>query len=218
MEYSKKPLNTVKRIPKRGNYNKDEIFDILDSNFIGYMGYVYKGYSITIPMAYGRNGNEIYIHGSSKNRMINSIQECEKVSMTVTEIKALVLAKSVFHHSMNYRSAVIFGKASLVESENEKIDVLKIITENILKGRWKEARLPNKKELKATAVLKIQIESASAKIREGEPIDEKEDLNSGIWSGLLTINSDFGKVISDSNSNGLKIPDSLEKFLLRNEY
>ncbi|MEQ8359243.1 MAG: pyridoxamine 5'-phosphate oxidase family protein [Cytophagales bacterium] len=213
MEYSKKPLNTVKRNPKRGNYNSDEIFAILDSNFIGYLGYVYEDYPITIPMAYGRNGDEIYIHGSSKNRMINSILECEKVSMTVTELNALVLAKSVFHHSMNYRSAVIFGKASLVESENEKMDVLKIITENIIKGRWKEARLPNKKELKATAVLKIQIESASAKIREGEPIDEKEDLNSGIWSGLLTIDSDFGKVISDSNSNGLKIPDSLEKFL-----
>ncbi len=213
MEYSKKPLNTLKRNPKRGNYNREEIFDILDKNFIGYLAYNYEGYPITIPMAYGRKGDEIFIHGSAKNRMINSILDCQKISMTVTELKALVLAKSVFHHSMNYRSAVVFGKAITLESEMEKTEALEIITENILLGRWSEARLPNQKELKATAVVKFKIETASAKIREGEPIDEKSDLNSGIWSGLLSIDSSFGKVIGDSNSKGLKIPDSLKKFV-----
>lgn len=210
MNYSKNELNTVKRSPKRGIYDKEKVFDILDRSFIAYVSYSFSGHIITIPTAYGRLDESIYIHGAISNRMIKSILEEKKASFTVSILNDLVLAKSAFHHSMNYESVVAFCEVENIESPDEKYDALKCISENILKGRWEDSRKPNDKELKATAVVKLNISEAAAKCRYGDPIDDKEDEKLKIWSGLLPINDQFGSPIADSLSQDISIPDYLK--------
>jgi hypothetical protein len=144
--------------------------------------------------------------------MMDHIIESKKVSMTVTNLHALVLAKSTFHHSMNYESVVIFGNAEEITGKDEKNHALEVITEHILKGRWNETRFPNDKELKITKVIKINMETASAKARSGDPIDDKIDQSLKIWSGLLPLNKGYGKPIADSFSKNLELPDSLKTF------
>lgn len=183
-EFQKTPRNKVKRIPKRGHYDHETIFGILDAGFLCHVGFVVEGQPFVIPTAYGRDGDKIYLHGSSKSRMMMSLNEGLSVCLTVTHLDGLVLARSAFHHSMNYRSAVIFGKAHLVEGE-EKDRALFLISESILKGRWDEVRGPNPQELKATTVLCVTIETASAKVRTGPPGDEEEDYALPIWAGVL---------------------------------
>jgi len=185
-EYSKTTKNQVKRIPKRGHYDQKTIFEILDAGFLAHVGFVVDGAPFVIPTAYGRDGEVIYLHGASKSRMLTNLKEGIPVCLTVTHLDGLVLARSSFNHSMNYRSVVLFGTAKEVDKE-DKYDALQIISENILKGRWDEAREPNQKELKATTVLALQIDQASAKIRSGPPVDDKSDYDLPIWAGVLPI-------------------------------
>ena len=196
-EFNQTALNKVKRGSNRAIYNKDQVYDILDSHFICHVCYIYEGSAICIPTGYGRQGDVILLHGAFKNRMLLSLLESEKVSLTVTHLDGFVLARSVFNHSFNYRSAVVFGKARLIEDPEEKNDALRTITENIIPGRWEEARLPNEKELKITTVIAIGIDEASAKVRTGPPIDHEEDYNLDIWAGVLPLQTVPGKPISD---------------------
>ncbi len=182
----------VKRVPKRGQYDKQTIHDILDESFICHVGFVHDGYPVVIPTAYGRKDNFIYLHGSTASRMMKNLSHGLEVCVTVTKVTGLVLAKSAFHHSMNYASVVVFGRASLVESDEEKMLGLKSFTDHVLPGRWDEARIPNKKELKGTMVLKLPIDEASAKIRTGPPVDDKADQQLPIWSGVLPIQQVYG--------------------------
>ncbi len=186
----------VKRAPKRGIYNREEIDEILDRNNICHLGFVHEGFPVVIPTVYGRSGDCIYIHGSTASRMMKNLAQGFECCATVTKVNDLVLAKSAFHHSMNYESVVIFGKAVPVEGEGEKVEALKVITNHIIRGRWDEVRAPNKKELKGTAVLKLSLEQASAKRRTGMPIDDKADEKLPIWSGLLPVNQGYGTAIS----------------------
>ena len=184
-EFKPSARNKVKRIPKRGHYDKKTIYEILDAAFICHLGFTMpNGQPFVIPTAYGRDGDRIYVHGATKSRMMMAAKEGIPVCLTVTHLDGIVLARSAFHHSMNYRSAVVFGKAKEVLDE-EKEHALLVISESILKGRWDESRLPNAKELKATTVLAIEIEEASAKIRDAGPSDEKADYELPIWAGVV---------------------------------
>ena len=192
MDFPKTDRNRVKRIPKRGHYGRETIYPILDAGFICHLGFVTPdGQPFVIPTAYGREGDRIYIHGATKSRMLVNAKTGIPVCLTVTHIDGLVLARSTFHHSVNYRSAVVFGKAKEIHGE-EKEKALGVITDYILKGRWDESRLPNEKEMKATSVLAIDIEEASAKIRTGGPSDEKEDYELPIWAGVVPMKMVYG--------------------------
>jgi len=203
----------VKRIPKRGHYDEKTLFEILDDGFICHVGFSIEGQPFVIPTLYGRDGNRVYLHGASTSRMLKSLEKGISVCITVTHIDALVLARSAFHHSMNYRSAVVFGKATKV-SDEEKEKVLKIISDQVIPGRWEEVRSPNQKELKATTVLELTIDEASSKIRTGPPGDEKEDLELGIWAGLVPMTTSFGNPLADEFVKGEETPDSVKRFCM----
>ncbi len=188
--------NKVKRVPVRGAYDKKTCYEILDAGFLCHMGFTVNGQPFVIPTLYGRDGDKIYVHGASTSRLITEIEKGIQVCLTVTHVDGLVLARSAFHHSMNYRSVVVFGKAEEVSEEKKEI-ALKVISDNIIQGRWEESRLPNPKELTATTVLEIQIDQASSKIRTGGPIDDKEDYDLDIWAGVLPIIPTFGTPIDD---------------------
>jgi len=192
--------NKVKRAPSRGHYDNEIIYPILDSAFVCHMGFAIKGQPYVIPTLYGRDGDTIFIHGASSSRMLLHYQQEVPVCLTVTHIDGLVLARSAFHHSMNYRSAVIFGKARKVANK-DKNEALKIISDHIIKGRWEEVRPPSEKELKATTVLAITIEQASAKIRQGPPSDEREDYALEAWAGVVPMQIVKQKPIKDELLN-----------------
>jgi len=183
----------VSRVPSRGHYDKETIYRILDENFYCHVGFVHEGYPVVIPTAYGRNDDEIYLHGSTASRMVKDLSQGIEVCITVSKVNGLVLAKSGFHHSMNYESVVIFGKAVLIESRQEKLDALEVVTDHIIKGRWDEVRETTDKELKGTAVLKMSLEKASAKIRDVGVKDDKADLDLPIWSGVIPIEHIYGQ-------------------------
>jgi nitroimidazol reductase NimA-like FMN-containing flavoprotein (pyridoxamine 5'-phosphate oxidase superfamily) len=194
--FPKSTRNTVKRIPKRGRYDRATIYEILDAAFLCHVGFSIDGQPFVIPTAYGREGDTIYLHGATTSRMLVLLQKGLPVCLTVTRLDGLVLARSAFHHSMNYRSAVVFGQATLVPDE-QKERALEVISEQILRGRWAETRKPYPKELKATTVLAVTIEEASAKIRTGPPGDEPEDYELPIWAGVLPIRQTFGEPEAD---------------------
>lgn len=209
MEFPKNERNQVQRIPNRGQYDHETIYGILDAAFLCHVGFVVDGQPFVIPTAYGREGDTIYLHGASTSRMLTQLATGIPACLTVTHLDGLVLARSAFHHSMNYRSAVVFGTAVLVD-EAEKERALFVISENILRGRWEESRKPIAKELKATAVLALKIESASAKIRTGPPKDEEEDYELPIWAGVIPIHQQMGAPLADELlAEGIEIPESV---------
>jgi uncharacterized protein len=187
----------LKRLPKRGNFDRETVYNILDEAFICHVGFTVEGQTFVIPTAYGRHGDTLYIHGSAASRMMREMSKGVDVCVTVTLVDGLVLARSAFHHSMNYRSVVIFGKAEIIADEAEKNDALFAFTENLIKGRWDEVRQPNSKELKATTVLRLPINEASAKIRTGDPIDDEEDMNLDVWAGVIPLQVIADKPIND---------------------
>ena len=189
-------LNTVKRLPKRGHYDKETIFGILDHQFLCHLAWEMEGQPFMIPTAFGRKEETIYVHGSSKSRMLSSLSDGRPLCMVVTQVDGLVLARSAFHHSMNYQSVVIYGHAHEVEGD-EKYEALKIVSDQIIKGRWDEVRLPTPIEMKATTVLAITIDTASAKIRTGPPVDDEADYDLPIWAGILPAQLKFDSPIAD---------------------
>ncbi len=189
--FKKNPRNTVRRIPSRGVYDRDAIYSILDAAYLCHVGFSVDGQPFVIPTAYGRHGDKMYFHGAVKSRMMLQLKEQIPVCVTVTLLDGLVLARSAFHHSMNYRSAVLFGKAREIADPEEKDRALYYISEQILPGRWAEVRGPNPNELAATSVLEMTIEEASAKIRLGGPKDDQEDYDLPVWAGVLPVNSIF---------------------------
>jgi len=208
-EFEKLPLNTVKRLPKRGHYDKETIFGILDEHFVCHLGWEVDGQPYLIPTAFGRKGETIYVHGSSKSRMLSALTAGRPLCLVVTHIDGLVLARSAFHHSMNYRSAIIYGHAHEIDGE-EKKEALLIVSEQILPGRWDEVRLPTDLEMKATTVLAIEIDAASAKIRTGPPADEEEDYDLPIWAGVLPVHLAFeDPVVDPAMKHQLSEPPSI---------
>ena len=201
---------TLKRLPKRGNYERETVNKILDEGFVCHVGFVVDGRPFVIPTGYGRSGDMLYIHGSAASRMLRTLREGIDVCVTVTLIDGLVLARSAFHHSMNYRSVVVFGRARVVEDEDEKMEVLRVFTDHIMRHRWEETREPNQNELRATLVLALPLEEASAKIRTGPPIDDEEDYALPVWAGVLPLHLTTGETIPDPRLNSdIELPQSV---------
>ena len=197
----------VRRLPKRGNYDRDTIHAILDEAFICHVGFTVEAQPYVIPTGFARVDDHLYIHGSSASRMLRSLAEGIDVCVTVTLIDGLVLARSAFHHSINYRSVVILGKAELVDDPAEKYKAMEAFTEHIVPGRWADVRWPNELELKATTVLKLPIEEASAKIRTGGPIDDEEDYSLDVWAGVLPMNFNAGEPLRDElTASDIEVP------------
>lgn len=195
--YSINDRNKIKRVPKRGHYDQETVHEILDAAFVCHVGMTVDGQPFVIPCAYGREGDTIYLHGATSSRMMKYGEEGLPICVTVTHVDGIVLARSAFHHSMNYRSAVCFGTAKPLLTEEEKNHALKVVSDQILKGRWEESRLPNSKELKATTVLAMKIDQASAKIRVGGPSDDKPDYDLDIWAGVLPMEVVYKSPIAD---------------------
>ncbi|AXT55008.1 pyridoxamine 5'-phosphate oxidase family protein [Aquimarina sp. AD1] len=213
-EYKVTPLNKVIRGAKRATYDKMEINKILDDTFLCHVGYVWNNQAIVIPTAYGREGDTIYIHGSLKNRMIVNLLEEGKASISVTHLDGLILARSAFHHSANYRSVTVFGNVRKVEDPKEKMSALECILNHMVPGHWNNIRKPNTKEFNATLVMAIKIDTASAKVRAEGVVDEKEDHNLPIWAGVVPIKQVAYEPISESNLNPeIKIPNAVSQYV-----
>jgi nitroimidazol reductase NimA-like FMN-containing flavoprotein (pyridoxamine 5'-phosphate oxidase superfamily) len=204
---------TLRRLPKRGSFERRVVYEILDEGFVCHVGFVASGQPFVIPTAYGRVGDEIYFHGARASRMLKTLSEGADVCLTVTLVDGLVLARSAFHHSINYRSVVVFGRARVVESDEEKNAALASFTNHIVPARWDEVRPPNTQELNATLVLALPLSEASAKVRTGPPIDDEEDYELPIWAGVLPLQTVAGDVIPDPRlPSGMKPSESVEHF------
>jgi nitroimidazol reductase NimA-like FMN-containing flavoprotein (pyridoxamine 5'-phosphate oxidase superfamily) len=187
----------VVREAERAVYERETVYKILDEGFLCHVGFMLDGQPFVIPTSYGRKDADLYIHGSAASRMLRQMKDGIPVCVTVTLLDGLVLARSVFNHSMNYRSVVILGKATLVDEPNEKLSALRALSEHILPGRWDDARQPNERELKATSVLRVPIEEFSAKVRVGPPIDDAEDYAFPTWAGVIPLEMKPGAPIRD---------------------
>lgn len=179
--------NTIRRLPKRGRYEREEVYATLDEGLVCHVGFVANGQPFVIPTGYARLGDELYLHGARASRMLKALAAGADVCVTVTLLDGLVLARSAFHHSMNYRSVVVFGRARAVEDEAEKLAALRAFTEHVVPGRWDEVRWPNEQELGATLVVALPLAEASAKVRTGPPVDDEEDYLLPVWAGELPL-------------------------------
>ena len=203
----------LQRLPKRGSQERELIYRVLDEALIAHVGFIANNQPFVIPMAYGREGDRLYLHGSSVSRLLNTLEQGVDVCLTVTIVDGLVIARSLCHHSMNYRSVVLFGKAQLVTSESEKMTALQALTTQMIPHRWQAARLPNAQELKATKVLSLPITEGSAKIRTGEPIDDLEDYLLPFWAGQLPLKLTPGIPIADSQlSPEITVPQNIANY------
>ena len=191
----------IKRLPKRASYDFKKITKILDDSFVCHIGFSINGQPFVIPTCYGRKNDEIFFHGAKTSRMLGHIKTSSEICVTITLLDGIVLARSAFHHSINYRSVVLFGKANELTNPKEKIKALKIITEHIIFGRWNDVRKPNEKELNATSVFSLKIDEASAKVRKGGPVDDMEDMDLNVWAGVLPLKIISGKPMKDSKLN-----------------
>jgi nitroimidazol reductase NimA-like FMN-containing flavoprotein (pyridoxamine 5'-phosphate oxidase superfamily) len=197
----------VVREAERGVYDRGTVYCILDEGFIGHVGFVVDGQPFVIPTAYGRSGDTLYVHGSAASRMLRNLDQGVPVCLTVTVLDGLVLARSIFNHSMNYRSVVILGTATAVQNPAEKLKALQLLSEHILPGRWADARYPNERELKATLVLRVPIDEFSAKVRQGPPVDDEEDYGFRTWAGVIPLTMLPGSPIPDPRCDpGIPIP------------
>jgi uncharacterized protein len=203
----------VIREPQRGVFDRDTIYKILDEGFICHVGFAVDGQPFVIPTMFARIGDAIYFHGSAASRMLRNVSAGIAVCVTVTLVDGLVLARSVFNHSMNYRSVVALGKATLVDAGAEKMEALRGFTEKILPGRWEEARQPNEKELKATSILRLELTEVSAKVRVGPPEDDAEDYALQIWAGVLPMELKAEEPIRDERCDGsISLPEYLKDY------
>jgi nitroimidazol reductase NimA-like FMN-containing flavoprotein (pyridoxamine 5'-phosphate oxidase superfamily) len=212
-DFQPTPRTQVKRLPKRGHYERETVYQILDTAFVCHVGFAVDGQPYVIPTNFGRSEDTLYLHGSAASRMLKTLSEGIPVCVTVTHVDGLVLARSAFHHSVNYRSVVILGTARLVEDPAEKMEALRIFTDHVMKGRWDDVRIPNDQELKATTVLSLQLEEVSAKVRTGGPIDDEEDYLLPVWAGVLPLETKPKEPIPDEKRKGdPPIPEYMKKY------
>jgi nitroimidazol reductase NimA-like FMN-containing flavoprotein (pyridoxamine 5'-phosphate oxidase superfamily) len=204
---------TVKRLATRGNYDADTVHAILDEGLICHVGFTVNGSPVVIPTIHTRVGDMLYFHGSAASRMLRTLRDGVDACVCVTLLDGLVLARSSFHHSMNYRSAVVFGRATEVTDREEKVRVLDALVEHVARGRSADARRPNEIELKQTLVLALPINEASAKIRTGGPVDDEEDYALPIWAGVLPLRMTPGAVVPDDRLGaGIALPDYIANY------
>jgi len=205
MDFPRTDRTTLKRLPKRGVYDRESVYGILDEGFICHVGFAADGKPFVIPTGYARVDDRLYIHGSQASRMLRTLAGGVDVCVTVTLLDGLVLARSAFHHSMNYRSVVIFGRATPVEDKEAKVAALFAFSEHVIPGRWAEVREPTQQELAATTVLSLELAEASAKVRSGPPLDDEEDYALRVWAGVIPLHLAAGEPIKDP-----RLPDEVE--------
>lgn len=189
----------LKRLPKRGVFDRAAVYDILDEGFVCHVGFVVDGQPFVVPTGYARVGDEIYLHGSAASRMVRSLAAGLDVCVTVTLVDGLVLARSAFHHSMNYRSVMILGRARLVTDPAEKTEALRAFTNHIVPDRWDGLRPVTSQELLGTSVLALPIEEASAKVRSGPPVDDEEDVTWPVWAGVIPLSLEPSAPVADDH-------------------
>lgn len=212
-EYPRTDRNIVRRLPNRGEYDKEAIHAIVDEALICHAGIVIDGRPVVLPTIHARIGETVYLHGAIANRMLNHASSGAEICLTMTLVDGIVFARSVFHHSMNYRSAVLFGTGRLVTDPDEKWKVFEALTEHVAKGRWKEARWPNEIEVKTTAIVAVEITSASAKVRTGPAKDEEEDYDLPVWAGVLPLSVAPGAPEPDERlKEGVEVPEYVKKY------
>lgn len=212
MEFTKTALNKVRRMPERGVYDRDAIYAIVDAALICHVGFVQDGQPFVIPTIHTRLGDDLLLHGAKASRLLKHVQAGQPICVSVTLLDGLVLARSVFHSSMNYRSVLIFGHGRTIEDRSEKLTGFAVLTEHLLPGRWQEARQPTEQELQATTLVAIAIDSASAKVRTGPPSDDEDDYSLPIWAGVLPIRQQFLEPEADARlATGIPLPDSIKK-------
>lgn len=208
--YPKTERNTVKRMAKRGDYDRATLYPIIDAALICHVGFVQAGQPYVIPTIHARRDDSLILHGAKASRLLKHIASGEPICITITHLDGLVLARSTFHSSMNYRSAVIFGRGRLIEDQAEKLRAFETLTEHLMPGRWADTRYPTPIELKGTSVVEVPIESASAKIRTGPPVDEEEDYALPIWAGVLPIEQRWLAPVADPLLGaGVEVPPYL---------
>ncbi len=208
--------NRIKRLPKRGHYDRKTIHRILDEALICHVAFVVKNQPYVIPINFARVEDRIILHGAKASRLLKHIESGHPICVEATIVDGLVLARSVFHHSMNYRSVVVFGKGRLIEDQQEKLAALQAVTEHLIPGRWQEARLPNRKELNATSVVSIDIDEASAKVRVGPPVDEQEDYVLPVWAGILPLQElPLAPIHDELQSAEIPLPEYVSRYSRR---
>ena len=207
MTFTQTERTKLKRLPKRGYFDRETVYGILDEGFICHVGFAPEGQPVVIPTGYARDGDKLYIHGSQASRMLRKLSSGVDACVTVTIIDGLVLARSAFHHSMNYRSVVIFGRATLVEDPEEKMAALLALSEHIIRGRWADVREPTEQEMKQTTVLSLPLAEASAKVRTGPPLDDEEDYAMDVWAGVVPLRLVADDPVADPRlTDGIQIP------------
>src|SRR5204863_3674974 len=192
---------TLKRLPYRGSYDRELIDQILDEGFVCHIGFAVGGQPFVIPTGYARVGDKLFIHGSQASRMLRTVGQGIDVCLTVTLIDGLVLARSAFHHSMNYRSVVVFGRAIVVDEREEKLAALRALSDHMIPGRWDDVREPNERELQLTTVLSLPLAEASAKVRTGPPLDDEEDYELDVWAGVIPL-----RLIANAPTSDPRLP------------
>ena len=199
----------VRRLPDRGTNDRTTAYEVIDEAYLAHVGFVVDGEPRVLPMTYGRDGDVLYLHGAVGNAMLRASVDTE-VCVTITLLDGLVLARSAFHHSMNYRSVMIFGLAMPVDERDEKTAALQALVEHVVPGRSADARPPSDKELRTTLVLRLPISEVSAKVRTGGPIDDEEDLALPVWAGQLPVATVFGSPIADTS--GIALPQYVRDY------
>lgn len=204
MKFPQTERTTLKRLPKRGVYDRELVYNILDEGFICHVSFAVDGQPFVIPTGYARVHNQLFIHGSQVSRMLRTLSTGIDVCVAVTLVDGLVLARSAFHHSINYRSVVIFGHASMVEERQAKLGALRAFSEHVVPGRWDDVREPNEQELRATTVLSLPLEEVSAKVRTGPPLDDDEDYALDVWAGVIPL-----RLIADPPIDDPRLPENV---------
>lgn len=203
----------IHRLPSRGAYDKKTVFDILDRGILAHVGFTSEHGPVVIPMGYARRGDSVLLHGSAKSRLLNELAKGTDVCVTVTLLDGLVLARSTFHHSMNYRSVVVFGRSREITDPGAKNEALEHLVEHLVPGRGAEARGANPGELEATLVVEVPIADASAKMRTGPPVDEKRDLSIDIWAGVVPLELTPGEPLADEHTSADRsVPDYVRSY------
>ncbi|MEZ4512637.1 MAG: pyridoxamine 5'-phosphate oxidase family protein [Chloroflexota bacterium] len=212
--FAKTDLNRVRRLPDRGHYDKETIYPIIDEAYICHVGFVVEERPFVIPTIHARQGDTLLLHGATTSRMLKTIQSGCPICVTITLLDGLVMARSVFHHSMNYRSVVLFGQGHIIEDPAAKLEALYTFTEKLIPGRWDDARQPYDNEAKATTIVAIPIDSASAKVRTGPPGDDDEDYALPVWAGVIPITQRLGTPLDDPRlTPGIAVPDYLNQYI-----
>lgn len=213
-DYPINKQNKVRQLGEKAAYDKQSVHTILDTALVAMVGFVQDGDPVVVPMIYGREGETIYLHGARKARVVRMLEQTDRICLNVTHIDGIVYARSAFNSSMNYRSATVFGKPTLLHSAAEKLHAMHVISERTMPGRWDELREPFEREVKMTGVIALEIESASAKIAAGMPDDEDEDYAIPIWAGVLPLRSTFGTPDSDDQLlDGVEPSDAINAFV-----